>query len=49
MPLRLTGHPLDAARARCVIDLAGGFGIRGDLPSEIVVPSPSCWQFKPEP
>ena len=45
MPLRLTGHPLDAA-APVVSSTWPADSSPGEIyPSEIEVPSPGCWQF----
>ena len=44
-PLRLTGHPLDAATP-VVSSTWSADSTPGEIyPSEIVVPSPGCWQF----
>jgi len=45
MPLRLTGHPLNAARP-VVSSTWPADSAPGEIyPSEIVVPAPGCWQF----
>jgi len=45
MPLRLTGHPLGAA-APVVSSEWPADSAPGEIyPSEIIVPSPGCWQF----
>jgi hypothetical protein len=44
-PLRLTGHPLDAATP-IVSSTWSADSTPGEIyPSEIVAPSPGCWQF----
>jgi len=45
LPLRLTGHPLDAATPVVSSTWPADSGPGEIYPSEIVAPSPGCWQF----